>query len=230
MTDDRLRLYVERIERLNDEIAGLLGDRKDVYAEAKAVGYDPRTLRAAIKRRAVAPEARAEADALLEVYEAALAGMPSSSEALGHKDVPDAREDLRELALALLAEQIAGVGDPAQAAALAEHVAVILDIRAERRELLAAETARRALAAGEGFDKGALTRVVQWIEKCAKHGADAMRAGEAVFQMYRGSIEGRGVADSVQVSGDPKLQKLAGKRPSAKMERVQAWLATGMGD
>ena len=222
MSDEGLRLYVERIERLNDEIAGLLGDRKDVYAEAKAVGYDPRTLRAAIKRRAVAPEARAEADALLEVYEAALAGADVV--------VPDAREDLRELALALLAEQIAGVGDPAQAAALAEHVAVILDIRAERRELLAAETARRALAAGEGFDKGALTRVVQWIEKCAKHGADAMRAGEAVFQMYRGSIEGRGVADSVQVSGDPKLQKLAGKRPSAKMERVQAWLATGMGD
>jgi len=222
MTDDRLRIYVARIERLNSEIAGLQDDRKDVYAEAKAVGYDPRTLRAAIKRRAVAPEARAEADALLEVYEAALAGADVV--------VPDAREDLRELALALLAEQIAGVGDPAQAAALAEHVAVILDIRAERRELLAAETARKALAAGEGFDKGALTRVVQWIEKCAKHGADAMRAGEAVFQMYRGSIEGRGVADSVQVSGDPKLQKLAGKRPSAKMERVQAWLATGMGD
>ena len=217
-----MRIYVARIERLNSEIAGLQDDRKDVYAEAKAVGYDPRTLRAAIKRRAVAPEARAEADALLEVYEAALAGADVV--------VPDAREDLRELALALLAEQIAGVGDPAQAAALAEHVAVILDIRAERRELLAAETARKALAAGEGFDKGALTRVVQWIEKCAKHGADAMRAGEAVFQMYRGSIEGRGVADSVQVSGDPKLQKLAGKRPSAKMERVQAWLATGMGD
>ena len=43
--DDRLRTFVERIERISAEIAGLQEDRRDVYAEAKAVGYDAAVLR-----------------------------------------------------------------------------------------------------------------------------------------------------------------------------------------
>ena len=44
-TDDRLRLLIERIERLEEEKKGIADDIKDVYAEAKAVGYDVKIMR-----------------------------------------------------------------------------------------------------------------------------------------------------------------------------------------
>ncbi|MEO2039706.1 MAG: GapR family DNA-binding domain-containing protein, partial [Martelella sp.] len=44
-TDDRLRLLIERIERLEEEKKGIADDIRDVYAEAKAVGYDPKIMR-----------------------------------------------------------------------------------------------------------------------------------------------------------------------------------------
>lgn len=208
MSDDRLRLLVERIERISAEIADLQQDRKDVYAEAKAVGYCAATLRKVIARRAMAPCDRAVADALLESYENALGGLAEPVRAI------EPSEAARELALAILAEQVEGIGDPAQAAALAEHVAIILDIRAEKALLSAQEKARKALAATEGFDAPAITRVVRWIEKCAKHGVDAMRAGEALFQLYRGTLDARGGPVAAPVTGDPKLQKIVGGQRS----------------
>lgn len=71
-TDDRLRLLIERIERLNEEKKGIQDDIKDVYAEAKAVGYDTKILRAVIRLRAMKPDDRAEYQALLDTYLAAL--------------------------------------------------------------------------------------------------------------------------------------------------------------
>jgi len=44
-TDDRLRLLIERIERLEEEKKGIADDIRDVYSEAKAVGYDPKIMR-----------------------------------------------------------------------------------------------------------------------------------------------------------------------------------------
>ena len=220
MTDDRLRLYVERIERVSEEIAGLQQDRKDIYAEAKAVGYCPATLRKVIARRGMDPADRAEADMLVETYEAALGGT-------GPDPAVDPDQASREMALAILAEQIEGIADPVQAAKLAEHVTVLLDIRAEVAELRRMEAARKALAATEGFDKPALTRVVRWIEKCAKHGADAMRAGEAVFQMYRGTVEGRGIAPSEPVTKDPKLQGAFGAKGGKPAANRLAWFDAG---
>jgi uncharacterized protein (UPF0335 family) len=77
MTDniatEQLRLHIEAIENLNDEIKGLSDDRKDRYALAKGEGFDTKTLKAVIQRRAIEKAAREEADALLETYEAALA-------------------------------------------------------------------------------------------------------------------------------------------------------------
>lgn len=204
-TDDRLRLLVERIERISAEIAELQQDRKDIYAEAKAFGYCTATLRQVVARRALAPAERAAADMLVETYEAALGG-------IGPDPAVDPDEAAREMAIAILSEQIEGISDPAQAALLADHVTVLLDIRAEIAELRRMEAARKALAANEGFDKPALTRVVRWIEKCAKHGVEAMRAGEAVFQMYRGTVEHRGIAPAAPVTSDPALQKIAGGR------------------
>lgn len=69
---DQLRLIVERVERLVEERKGLQDDIKDVFSEAKANGYDTKTLRVVLRRRAMEPHARQEADALLATYCAAL--------------------------------------------------------------------------------------------------------------------------------------------------------------
>ena len=49
--DDRLRLLIERIERLEEEKKGIADDIRDVYAEAKATGYDPKIMREVVKLR-----------------------------------------------------------------------------------------------------------------------------------------------------------------------------------
>ena len=74
-TDDRLRLLIERIERLEEEKKGIADDIKDVYAESKAVGYDPKIMRKVISLRKMKPEDRTEQDMLLDTYKTAL-GMP----------------------------------------------------------------------------------------------------------------------------------------------------------
>ena len=69
---DQLRLFIERIERLEEEIKGLQDDRKDVYLEAKANGYDVKTMRQIVRLRRIEKNARQEAEALLETYKSAL--------------------------------------------------------------------------------------------------------------------------------------------------------------
>lgn len=70
--DNRLRLLIERIERLEEEKKGLADDIRDVYAEAKAVGYDAKMLRQVVKLRKLRPDERAEQEAILDAYMAAL--------------------------------------------------------------------------------------------------------------------------------------------------------------
>jgi uncharacterized protein (UPF0335 family) len=69
---DELRLLIERIERLEEEKKGIADDVRDVYAEAKARGYDAKTMRAIVRLRKMEKNARDEAEALLETYKAAL--------------------------------------------------------------------------------------------------------------------------------------------------------------
>lgn len=71
-SDDRLRLLIERIERLEEEKKGIADDIRDVYAEAKAVGYDAKIMRQIIKLRKMKPDERSEQDMVLETYKAAL--------------------------------------------------------------------------------------------------------------------------------------------------------------
>lgn len=66
--DDRLRLLIERIERLEEERKGIGEDIKDVFAEAKSTGYDPKILRKVLKLRKMSPDDRAEMDAVLATY------------------------------------------------------------------------------------------------------------------------------------------------------------------
>ena len=69
---DQLRLLIERIERLEEEKKGVADDIKDVYGEAKATGYDVKTIRAIVRLRKMENHVRQEAEALLETYKAAL--------------------------------------------------------------------------------------------------------------------------------------------------------------
>ena len=71
-TDDRLRLLIERIERLEEEKKGIADDIRDVYMEAKAVGYDPKIMRQIVRLRKMKPDDRSEQDMLLETYKNAL--------------------------------------------------------------------------------------------------------------------------------------------------------------
>ena len=71
-TDDRLRLLIERIERLEEEKKGIADDIRDVYAEGKAVGYDTKMMRQVIKLRKMKPDERREMEMVLETYKSAL--------------------------------------------------------------------------------------------------------------------------------------------------------------
>ena len=70
--DDRLRLLIERIERLEEEKKGIGDDIKDVYAEAKATGYDAKIMRQIVRLRKLKPDDRREMEAILETYKNAL--------------------------------------------------------------------------------------------------------------------------------------------------------------
>ena len=69
---EQLRLFIERVERLEEEKKGIADDIKDVYAEAKSTGFDVKTMRAIVKLRKMEKHHRDEAEALLETYKAAL--------------------------------------------------------------------------------------------------------------------------------------------------------------
>ena len=70
--DDRLRLLIERIERLEEEKKGIGDDIKDVYNEGKAVGYDTKIMRQIIRLRKMKPDDRREMEAILDTYKNAL--------------------------------------------------------------------------------------------------------------------------------------------------------------
>jgi len=70
--DNRLRLLIERIERLAEEKQGIADDIKDVYSEAKAVGYDTKAIREVVRLRKMRPEDRKEMQMVLDTYCAAL--------------------------------------------------------------------------------------------------------------------------------------------------------------
>lgn len=69
---DELRLLIERIERLEEEKKAIADDVKDVYGEAKARGYDTKTMRMIVRLRKMETHDRQEMEAILETYKAAL--------------------------------------------------------------------------------------------------------------------------------------------------------------
>ena len=69
---ERLRSFVERIERLEEEKVALSADIHEVYAEAKGAGFDIKVMRHLIQLRKMDKDDRSEMEAILDVYERAL--------------------------------------------------------------------------------------------------------------------------------------------------------------
>lgn len=68
----RLRSFIERVETLEGEKSAIAEDIKEIYAEAKGVGYDVKTIRKIIALRKLDTEQRREAQELLDLYQAAI--------------------------------------------------------------------------------------------------------------------------------------------------------------
>ncbi|HFA59168.1 MAG TPA: DUF2312 domain-containing protein [Rhodospirillales bacterium] len=69
---DRLRSFIERIERLEEEKRELLEQIREVYAEAKADGFDVKVMRQLVRLRRMKPQERGEQEELLELYKSAI--------------------------------------------------------------------------------------------------------------------------------------------------------------
>lgn len=65
---EQLRSFIERIERLEEEKAATAGDIREVYAEARGSGYDPKIIRKVVAIRKQDKADRQEQEALLETY------------------------------------------------------------------------------------------------------------------------------------------------------------------
>lgn len=72
VSNDQLRLFIERIERLEEEKKGVADDVRDVYSEAKSQGYDAKIMRQIVRLRKMSNDDRAEMEALLDTYKSAL--------------------------------------------------------------------------------------------------------------------------------------------------------------
>ncbi|MFN3819915.1 DUF2312 domain-containing protein [Blastomonas sp.] len=70
--DDQLRLFIERIERLEEEKKGVADDIRDTYSQAKSQGYDPKIMRQIVRLRKMEAHDRQEMELILETYKAAL--------------------------------------------------------------------------------------------------------------------------------------------------------------
>lgn len=65
---DRLKNFIERIERLDEEKQAIMDDRTEVFAEAKGEGFDVKTIRTILKMRQQDANERAEQEAILDLY------------------------------------------------------------------------------------------------------------------------------------------------------------------
>ena len=72
VTNDQLRLFIERIERMEEEKKGVADDIRDTYSEAKSQGYDPKIMRQIVALRKLPVNDRKEMEAILDLYKSAL--------------------------------------------------------------------------------------------------------------------------------------------------------------
>ena len=80
IAQDRLRSFIERVERLEDEKSVLAADIKEVYAEARSAGFDPKTMRKVVRLRKMADSDGQEEEFLLDTYLSSLGMLPQPAE------------------------------------------------------------------------------------------------------------------------------------------------------
>jgi uncharacterized protein (UPF0335 family) len=78
---EALQSFVERIERLDDEKRALSEDIKEIYAQAKGSGFEPKIIRQIIKIRKTDKDKLDEEESLLELYKRALGMLPELGDA-----------------------------------------------------------------------------------------------------------------------------------------------------
>ena len=78
---ERLRSFIERIERLEEERRALSGDIKEVYAEAKGSGFDTKIMRQIVRLRRLDKDDLDEQETLLDIYKRALGMLPEVASA-----------------------------------------------------------------------------------------------------------------------------------------------------
>ena len=76
---EQLKSFIERIERLEEEKRALSGDIKEVYAEAKGTGFEPKIMRQIIKIRKMDQDEHDEQESLLDIYKRALGMLPDAN-------------------------------------------------------------------------------------------------------------------------------------------------------
>jgi len=80
ISGQHLRQYIERIERLEEDKKVIAEDIKEVFAEAKANGFDTKIMRKIVSLRKIEPSEREEQETLLDLYQAALGMIPQASD------------------------------------------------------------------------------------------------------------------------------------------------------
>jgi uncharacterized protein (UPF0335 family) len=73
---EQLKSIIERVEKLEEDKAGIASDIKDIYAEAKGNGYDVKTLKKVISLRKLDAAKREEEESILDTYKRALGMAP----------------------------------------------------------------------------------------------------------------------------------------------------------
>ena len=77
---EHLRAFIERIERLEEEKKAIADDIREVFAEAKTMGFDLKAIRSILRMRKQEPHVREEEEAVLTTYMAALGMLPDSED------------------------------------------------------------------------------------------------------------------------------------------------------
>ena len=90
---DQLRAFIERVERVEEEIATLNTDKSDIYKEARAVGFDVKVLRKVVAKRKLETHVREEQDAIFDMYWEALYGAPVQVHTRTRENIEEFRSD-----------------------------------------------------------------------------------------------------------------------------------------
>lgn len=127
---DRVLSFVQRIERLEEEIGGLNADKRDVYAEAKGTGLDVATIKRVVRARKMDPADRDEQDVLFDLYMRAIE--TASSRVRVHEDDPAVIDAARRRSLRYQALGVDLASAPDKTAYINIETGEVIETNSER--------------------------------------------------------------------------------------------------